>query len=162
MLSSAPLIARVILVKRAAYAWALAAMQNKTLLLRYYWLVPFLFFASGCSRDAKSYIQSGKKYFDAGKYDDAVLMYKKAIQKDPKSGEAYYRLALAELKQGDKIPEAYQALSAASTFSADNHEIQSVYADFCFEIYLLDRSHPKGPAFLRRPALERVPRYGGP
>jgi predicted Zn-dependent protease len=143
MLSSAPLIARVILVKRAAYAWALAAMQNKTLLLRYYWLVPFLFFASGCSRDAKSYIQSGKKYFDAGKYDDAVLMYKKAIQKDPKSGEAYYRLALAELKQGDKIPEAYQALSAASTFSADNHEIQSVYADFCFEIYLLDRSHPK-------------------
>src|SRR5580658_9298751 len=118
-------------------------MQNKTLLLRYCWLVPFLLFAAGCSRDAKSYIQSGKKYFDAGKYDDAVIMYRKAIQKDPKSGEAYYRLALAELKQGDKIPDAYQALSAASTFSADNQEIQSVYADFCFEIYLLDRSHPK-------------------
>jgi predicted Zn-dependent protease len=142
-LSSAPRIARVILVKRAAYAWALAAMQNKTLLLRYCWLVPFLLFAAGCSRDAKSYVQSGKKYFDAGKYDDAVLMYKKAIQKDPKSGEAYYRLAMAELKQGDKIPDAYQALSAASTLSADNQEIQSVYADFCFEIYLLDRSHPK-------------------
>jgi predicted Zn-dependent protease len=118
-------------------------MQNKTLLLRYCWLIPFLLFAAGCSRDAKSYIQSGKKYFDAGKYDDAVIMYKKAIQKDPKSGEAYYRLALAELKQGDKIPDAYQALSAASTLSADNQEIQSVYADFCFEIYLLDRSHPK-------------------
>lgn len=118
-------------------------MQNKTLLLRYCWLVPFLLFAAACSRDAKSYIQSGKKYFDAGKYDDAIIMYKKAIQKDPKSGEAYYRLALAELKQGDKIPDAYQALSAASTLSADNQEIQSVYADFCFEIYLLDRSRPK-------------------
>jgi predicted Zn-dependent protease len=143
LLSSIPRIGGVILVKRASYAWALAAMQNKTLLLRYCWLVPFLLFASGCSRDAKSYIQSGKKYFDAGKYDDAIIMYKKAIQKDPKSGEAYYRLALAELKQGDKIPDAYQALSAASTLSANNQEIQSVYADFCFEIYLLDRSRPK-------------------
>jgi predicted Zn-dependent protease len=118
-------------------------MQNKKLLLRYCFLVPFLLIAAGCSRDAKSYIQSGKKYFDAGKYDDAIIMYRKAIQKEPKSGEAYYRLALAQLKEGDKIPEAYQSLLAASTFSSDNQEIQSVFADFCFEIYLLDRTHPQ-------------------
>ncbi|MGD0297857.1 MAG: tetratricopeptide repeat protein [Bryobacteraceae bacterium] len=99
--------------------------------------------AGGCSRSAKSYLQSAKKYFDAGKYDDAIILCRKAIQKDPKSGEAYYRLALAELKVG-KIPDAYQALSAASSLSNDNAEIQSVYADFCFEIYLLDRNHPKG------------------
>lgn len=88
-------------------------------------------------------MQSAKKYFDSGKYDDAIILYKKAIQKEPKSGEAYYRLALADLKIG-KIPDAYQALSAASTFSADNEEIQSVFADFCFELYLLDKTHPKG------------------
>jgi tetratricopeptide (TPR) repeat protein len=87
-------------------------------------------------------MQSAKKYFDSGKYDDAIILYKKAIQKDPKSGEAYYRLALADLKIG-KIPDAYQALSAASTLSADNEEIQSVFADFCFELYLLDKTHPK-------------------
>lgn len=109
--------------------------------LRYCSLVVLLLFAGGCSRSAKSYLQSGKKYFDAGKYNDAIILYRKAIQKEPKSGEAYYRLALAELKLG-KIPDAYQALSAASTFSTDNVEIQSVFADFCYEIYLLDRSQP--------------------
>ena len=87
-------------------------------------------------------MQSAKKYFDSGKYDDAIILYKKAIQKEPKSGEAYYRLALADLKLG-KIPDAYQALSAASTFAADNEEIQSVFADFCFELYLLDKTIPK-------------------
>lgn len=106
-------------------------------------LVLLLVFSNACSHSAKSYLQSGKKYFDSGKYEDAVILYKKAIQKEPKSGEAYYRLALADLKLG-KIPDAYQALSTASTFSTDNEEIQSVFADFCFELYLLDRTHPKG------------------
>jgi tetratricopeptide (TPR) repeat protein len=106
-------------------------------------LALFLLFAGGCSRSAKSYLQSGQKYFDAGKYEDAIILYKKAIQKEPKSGEAYYRLALADLKLR-KIPDAYQALSVASSLSGDNAEIQRVYADFCFEIYLLDRTHPKG------------------
>jgi predicted Zn-dependent protease len=87
-------------------------------------------------------MDSGKKYFDAGKYDDAIIMYKKAIQKEPKSGDAYYRLALAQLKAG-KIPDAYQAFLSASTFSEDNTEIQSVFADFCFEIYLVDPKHPR-------------------
>jgi tetratricopeptide (TPR) repeat protein len=111
--------------------------------LRYGCLLLTLLLAGGCSRSAKSYLQSGRKYFDSGKYEDAIILYKKAIQKDPKSGEAYYRMALAELKLG-KIPDAYQALSAASSLSTDNNEIQSVFADFCFEIYLLDRNHPKG------------------
>lgn len=118
-------------------------MTKPKIALRYSCLLLTLLLAGGCSRSAKSYLQSGKKYFDSGKYEDAIILYRKAIQKDPKSGEAYYRLALAELKLG-KIPDAYQALSAASSLSTDNNEIQSVFADFCFEIYLLDRNHPKG------------------
>ncbi|HXC61892.1 MAG TPA: tetratricopeptide repeat protein, partial [Nitrospiria bacterium] len=118
-------------------------MTKPKIALRYSCLLLTLLLAGGCSRSAKSYLQSGRKYFDSGKYEDAIILYKKAIQKDPKSGEAYYRMALAELKLG-KIPDAYQALSAASSLSTDNNEIQSVFADFCFEIYLLDRNHPKG------------------
>ncbi len=110
--------------------------------IRYCWLVLSLLLAGGCSHSVKSYLQSAKKYFDAGKYEDAIILYKKAIQKEPKSGEAFYRLALADLKLG-KIPDAYQALSAASSLSTDNDEIQSVFADFCFEIYLIDPKHPK-------------------
>jgi len=118
-------------------------MMRAKITLRYWGLALLLLAAGGCSRSAKSYMQSGKKFFDEGKYDDAIILYKKAIQKEPKSGEAYYRLAVAELKLG-KIPDAYQAFSAASTFSADNIEIQSVFADFCFELYLVDPKHPKG------------------
>jgi tetratricopeptide (TPR) repeat protein len=117
-------------------------MQTK-MTLRYGWIVVSLLLASGCSRSAKSYLQSAKKYFDGGKYEDAIILYKKAIQKEPKSGEAYYRLALADLKLG-KVPDAYQALSTASSLSTDNDEIQSAFADFCFEIYLIDPRHPKG------------------
>ena len=71
------------------------------------WLLLSLVFAGGCSHTAKSYLQSAKKYFDSGKYEDAIILYKKAIQKDPKSGEAYYRMALADLKLG-KIPARSQ------------------------------------------------------
>lgn len=98
--------------------------------------------AVSCSRSATGYIQAGQKYFDAGKYDDAIINYRKALQKDPKSGEAYYRLALADLKKSN-IPEAYQALNGASKYSPDNGEIQSVFADLCFELYLVDPRHPK-------------------
>ena len=75
-------------------------MQPKTL-LRYSALALLLVFSSACSHSAKSYMQSAKKYFDSGKYDDAIILYKKAIQKEPKSGEAYYRLALrgSEIRQ---------------------------------------------------------------
>lgn len=116
-------------------------MQPKTL-LRNCSLILLLVFLSACSRSAKSYMESAKKYFDSGKYDDAIILYKKAIQKEPKSGEAYYRMALADLKIG-KVPDAYQAFSAASAYATDNDEIQSVFADFCFELYLLDKTHPK-------------------
>ncbi len=115
-------------------------METK-ILLRFFWVLVLLI-ATSCSRSVQSYMQSGKKYFDAGKYDDAAIMYKKAVQKDPKSGEAYYRLALTDLKLS-KVGEAYQALSQASSLSTDNVEIQSVFADFCFEVYLLDPKHPQ-------------------
>src|SRR5260221_1587669 len=55
-----------------------------------------------CSRDPNvikaRYLQNGNKYFERGKYKEASIMYRTALQKDQKFGEAYYRLALAELK----------------------------------------------------------------
>src|SRR2546425_12295897 len=55
-----------------------------------------------CSRDPNvikaRYLQNGNKYFDKGKYKEASIMYRTAMKKDAKFGEAYYRLALAELK----------------------------------------------------------------
>src|SRR5215813_12668657 len=57
---------------------------------------------ASCSRDPNvikaRYLQNGNKYFEKGKYKEASIMYRTALQKDAKFGEAYYRLALADLK----------------------------------------------------------------
>lgn len=66
-----------------------------------------------CSRDPnvakKRYLESGNKYFDRGKYKEAIIMYRDALQKDMRYGPAYYHLALAQLKVG-QIPMAVQSL----------------------------------------------------
>jgi tetratricopeptide (TPR) repeat protein len=56
-----------------------------------------------CSRDPnylkQKYLQSGIKYFDAGRYKEANIMFRKSIEADRKFGLAYYHLALTDLKQ---------------------------------------------------------------
>ena len=51
-----------------------------------------------CSRDPnylkQKYLQSGIKYFEHGRYNDASIMFRKSIQADRKFGPAYYQLAL--------------------------------------------------------------------
>jgi len=53
---------------------------------------------AGCGVTKESYLAKGNAFFDAGKYDDASLNYRKAIQKDTNFGEAYYRLGLTAIK----------------------------------------------------------------
>jgi len=84
-----------------------------------------------CSRDPnvakKRYVESGNKFFERGKYKEAVIMYKDALQKDMRYGPAYYRLALAQMKLG-QLGLAAQALrrsielnDAKDPASADAH-----------------------------------------
>ncbi|MCC6858715.1 MAG: tetratricopeptide repeat protein [Bryobacterales bacterium] len=58
-----------------------------------------------CSRDpqvvARRYVESGNRYFNNGKYKEASLMYRNAIQKLPRYGEAHYRMGLTAEKTGD-------------------------------------------------------------
>src|SRR5262245_50434611 len=85
--------------------------------IRTIWLsLPLLAAAVSCSRDPNvikaRYLQNGNKYFEKGKYKEASIMYRTALQKDAKFGEAYYRLALAELKLEQPFP-AVQSLRRA-------------------------------------------------
>src|ERR1700733_11810737 len=56
-----------------------------------------------CSRDPnylkQKYLQSGIKYYDAGRYKEASIMFRKSIEADRKFGLAYYHLALTDLKE---------------------------------------------------------------
>ncbi len=69
-----------------------------------------------CNRDPnylkQKYLQSGIKYYDAGRLKEASIMFRKSIEADRKFGPGYYRLALTDLKQG-QIPGAVGTLRRA-------------------------------------------------
>jgi tetratricopeptide (TPR) repeat protein len=69
-----------------------------------------------CTRDPnvakKRYLENGNKYFAKGKYKEASIMYRNALQKDQRYGLAYYHLALTDLKLG-RVPNALGELRRA-------------------------------------------------
>jgi tetratricopeptide (TPR) repeat protein len=69
-----------------------------------------------CNRDPaylkQKYLDSGNKYYEQKRYREASIMYRKAVEKDRKFGQAYYRLALVDL-QLQQAQNAYQMLRRA-------------------------------------------------
>ncbi len=79
-------------------------------------LAALVLFSAACSRDPnvlkQKYLESGNKWFEQKKYKEANLMYRKALEKDKRFGEAYYKLALTDLQTGE-ISTAVQMLRRA-------------------------------------------------
>ncbi len=93
------------------------------------------------SRSPQVYIERGNKFYDAGKYDDAGIQYQKALQKDAKSGEAHYRLALVELKR-EKPIQAYGELQRAVELMPDHIQALSRLGQLALSLYNADSKHP--------------------
>jgi tetratricopeptide (TPR) repeat protein len=93
--------------------------------------------SAACVRSARYYIDSGNKFAAEGKYDDAVIRYRNAIQKDGQSGEAYYQLGLAEL-QHEHGPEAFVDLSRAVELSPNRPDMKLKLAEISFAAYVGD------------------------
>jgi tetratricopeptide (TPR) repeat protein len=69
-----------------------------------------------CSRDPnvrkQRYLESGMRFFDKGKYNEAAIQFRNATQVDPSFGKAHYQLAQTYLKlQQDS--RAFQELNLA-------------------------------------------------
>src|SRR5580704_11521122 len=92
----------------------------------------FLLVLAGCTRDPKAQAQRnlemGNKFFARAKYKEAAIMYKRALQKDLRFGEAYYRLALTELKLGN-YGEAFKWLRRAVELQPTNTDAITKLAD---------------------------------
>ena len=69
-----------------------------------------------CNRDPnvakKRYLDSGNKYYERGKFKEASIMYRNALQKDQRYGPAHYRLGLTYIHMGQLAP-AVQSLRRA-------------------------------------------------
>mgnify|MGYP001236450624 CR=1 FL=1 len=96
----------------------------------------------GCSRSAQDYIAEGNRQFEAGKLQDAELLYRKALQKEANSGEAHYRLALAALKQNKGV-EAFQLLNRAIELQPDNKEAFARLGEIALAVYMADTRRPE-------------------
>jgi len=79
----------------------------------------------GCSRDPKvlreQCVINGNKYFRNGKYKQASILYRRALQLDPKYAEAHYRLGLTAMQLKD-YSSAARSLQRAAELDPANED----------------------------------------
>ncbi len=90
----------------------------------------------GC-RSSRDYISQADHFFSDKKYSEAALIYRKAIQKDPRSAEAYYKLGLAQRAAGN-YAAAFDSFTRAvllnPKFDAANIDLGNLYlGDYLME-----------------------------
>jgi tetratricopeptide (TPR) repeat protein len=95
-------------------------------------LLPLAFILASCSRDpkvqAQRYLENGNKFYNKTKYKEASIMYRRALQKDLRFGEAYYRLGLAEWKLA-AFGDAARAFRRAFELQPKNVDAAAKLAD---------------------------------
>jgi tetratricopeptide (TPR) repeat protein len=109
----------------------------------------FLILLAACNTDPKAagkrYVANGNKYFARGQYKEASILYRRALAKDMRSPDAWYRLGLVNAKLGE-LPEARKDFSRAMGLDPDNQDAVVQLGDLDLAFYLLDP--PGGRVFL--------------
>jgi tetratricopeptide (TPR) repeat protein len=98
--------------------------------------------ALGCSRSPRYYVDRGNEFLGAHKYDDAAIQYRKALQKDPKFGDALYQLGLVATEQKQYF-EAYTLFERAVDAEPGNDQARVKLAEVSLALYFLDPTKPK-------------------
>jgi tetratricopeptide (TPR) repeat protein len=99
---------------------------------------------AACLRSPEYYVKRGNQFAAQGKYNEAELNYRNAIQKNGNFGEAFYQLALTDLKEG-KVIDAYRTLARAVQLLPKRDDVKVKMADLSLSIALSDRRRPKVP-----------------
>ena len=114
-------------------------------------------FAYGCSGDTTAkkmaFGQRGDAYFADGKYAEAILEFKNAIQLDPEDSQAHYKLGLALLKRGSgpaDLQEAFRSISKSVKCDATNLEAQLKLGEFFLLSRKFDQAQDKAGLVLER------------
>jgi Flp pilus assembly protein TadD len=101
--------------------------------------LPLMLTVASCSRDpkvqAQRYLANGNKFFEKSKYKEASIMYRRALQRDLRFGEAYYRLGLTDIKLAS-YSDAARMFRRAVELQPENTDAATKLAD----IYLVASS----------------------
>jgi tetratricopeptide (TPR) repeat protein len=100
--------------------------------------------STACLRSPDYYVKKGNQLAAQGKYAEAELNYRNAIQKNGNYGEAYYQLALTDLKLG-KVLDAYRTLARAVQLLPKRDDVKVKMADLSLSLFLADRRRPRAP-----------------
>lgn len=86
-------------------------------------LVAVIVLLAGCSRDPevrkKKYFDSGVRYFEQAKYNEAGIEFSNAVKIDPNYAEAHYKLAQTMLRTGS-FGNAFASLSRVVELQPQN------------------------------------------
>ena len=107
-------------------------------------VIPLLFLLAACNTDPKAasrkYVDNGNKYFNRGKFKEASIMYRRALNKDARYGEAWYRLGLTNMQLGVPL-EAVRAFTRARELDPANTDATVKLADLELLYYV---ANPQG------------------
>jgi tetratricopeptide (TPR) repeat protein len=104
-------------------------------------VVPLLGFLAACNFDpkvaCKKYVANGNKYYDRAKYKEASIMYRRALSKDMRYADAWYRLGLTNMKL-TLYPEARRDFSRAMEIDPNNTDAIVKLGDIDLMYYVMD------------------------
>ncbi len=79
--------------------------------------------SSDPNKEKHAYLTSGDKYYQRGKYQEAVIQFRNAIQIDPRFAAAHWHLARAYLRLGNS-EAAYRELAETLSLEPKNPDAQ--------------------------------------
>src|SRR5438874_13697530 len=92
----------------------------------------FISLLGGCSRDPnvrkQKYFESGQRYYEKGKYREAVIQFRNATDVDQTFAAAHYQLAQTYSKLQD-WPHVYYELGRTIDLQPDNYKAQGDIAN---------------------------------
>ncbi len=94
---------------------------------------------TACSQSPQKLIAAGNRYHAAKKYNEASILYQKAITKDKTNADAYYRQGLNLLDAGSPV-EAAKFLRRAVDLNANNSDAEAKLGEIYLSAY---GSNPK-------------------
>ncbi len=118
-------------------SWVFQYNSGNHEIMKYLAFAPLcaLLFLTACSQSPEKLVAAGNRYHKNKKYNEASILYQKAITKDKTNGEAYYRQGLNLLDMHDPVSAA-RYLRRAVDLQPNNADAETKLAEIYLTAYV--------------------------